>query len=43
VRKTWAIMRRDLIKLSKSPALIVTSVVMSILFLLIFGNSLEGS
>ena len=35
-------MRRDLIKLSKSPALIVTSVVMPILFLLIFGNSLEG-
>src|SRR5579885_901378 len=42
MKKTWAIMRRDLIKLSKSPALIVTSVVMPILFLLIFGNSLEG-
>jgi ABC-2 type transport system permease protein len=35
-------MRRDLIKLSKTPTLIITSVVMPIMFLLIFGNSLEG-
>src|SRR5215469_5035772 len=42
MKKSWAIMRRDLIKLSKSPALIITSVVMPILFLFIFGNSLEG-
>jgi ABC-2 type transport system permease protein len=42
VKKSWAIMRRDLIKLSKSPALIVASVIMPILFLVIFGNSLEG-
>jgi ABC-2 type transport system permease protein len=42
MRKTWAIMRRDLIKLSKTPALIITSIVMPVLFLLIFGNSLEG-
>ncbi len=42
MKKSWAIMRRDLIKLSKTPALIVTSVVMPILFLLIFGASLEG-
>jgi ABC-2 type transport system permease protein len=42
VKKSWAVMRRDLIKLSKAPALIVTSVVMPILFLLIFGNSLQG-
>ncbi len=42
MKKSWAIMRRDLIKLSKTPALIVTSIVMPVLFLLIFGNSLEG-
>jgi ABC-type multidrug transport system permease subunit len=42
MKKSWAVMRRDLIKLSKAPALIVTSVVMPILFLLIFGNSLQG-
>jgi ABC-2 type transport system permease protein len=42
VKKSWAIMQRDLIKLSKTPALIIASVVMPILFLVIFGNSLEG-
>jgi ABC-2 type transport system permease protein len=42
MKKSWAIMRRDLIKLSKAPALVVTSVVMPILFLLIFGSSLQG-
>jgi len=42
VKKSWAIMRRDLIKLSRTPALIITSIVMPVLFLLIFGNSLEG-
>jgi ABC-2 type transport system permease protein len=42
MKKTWAVMRRDLIKLSRSPALIVTSIVMPMLFLVIFGNSLEG-
>jgi ABC-2 type transport system permease protein len=42
MKKSWAIMRRDLIKLSKAPALVVTSVVMPVLFLLIFGNSLQG-
>lgn len=42
MKKSWAVMRRDLIKLSKAPALVVTSVVMPILFLLIFGNSLQG-
>jgi ABC-2 type transport system permease protein len=35
-------MRRDLIKLSRAPALVITSVVMPVLFLLIFGNSLQG-
>ena len=42
MNKSWAVMRRDLIKLSRAPALVVTSVVMPILFLLIFGNSLQG-
>ena len=42
MKKSWAIMRRDLIKLSKTPALIITSIVMPVLFLLIFGNSLQG-
>jgi ABC-2 type transport system permease protein len=42
VKKSWAVMRRDLIKLSKMPTLIITGVVMPILFLVIFGNSLEG-
>src|SRR6516225_1237376 len=35
-------MRRDLIKLSRAPALVVASVVMPVLFLVIFGNSLQG-
>jgi ABC-2 type transport system permease protein len=42
MKKSWAVMRRDLIKLSKAPALIVTTLVMPVLFLLIFGNSLQG-
>jgi ABC-2 type transport system permease protein len=42
MKKSWAVMRRDLIKLSKSPALVITSVVLPVLFLLIFGNSLQG-
>src|SRR5690242_16470985 len=42
MKKSWAVMRRDLIKLSKAPILIITSVVLPILFLLIFGNSLQG-
>jgi ABC-2 type transport system permease protein len=42
MKKSWAVMRRDLIKLSQAPALIVTSIVMPVLFLLIFGNSLQG-
>jgi len=42
MKKSWAVMRRDLIKLSKAPALVVTTLVMPILFLLVFGNSLQG-
>ncbi|HKV53844.1 MAG TPA: ABC transporter permease [Candidatus Binataceae bacterium] len=42
MKKSWAIMRRDLIKLSKAPALVISSVIMPMLFLLIFGNSLQG-
>lgn len=42
MRKTWAIMRRDLLKLGRNPLTIVTSVLLPIIYLLIFGNSFQG-
>ena len=42
MRKTWAIMRRDLLKLSRNPLTIITSVLLPIIYLIIFGNSFQG-
>ncbi len=42
MKKTWAIMRRDLLKLSRTPLTIFTSVLMPIVYLVIFGNSFQG-
>jgi ABC-2 type transport system permease protein len=42
MRKTWSIMRRDLLKLGRNPLTIVTSVLLPIIYLLIFGNSFQG-
>jgi ABC-2 type transport system permease protein len=42
MRKTWAIMRRDLLKLARNPLTIVTSVLLPIIYLVIFGNSFQG-
>ena len=41
MRKTWSIMRRDLLKLGRNPLTIVTSVLLPI-YLVIFGNSFQG-
>jgi ABC-2 type transport system permease protein len=40
--KTWAIMRRDLIKLTRNPLTILVSVLLPIIYLVIFGNSFQG-
>src|ERR1700731_1088563 len=42
MRKTWAIMRRDLLKLGRNPLTIFTSVLLPIIYLVIFGNSFQG-
>ena len=42
MRKTWSIMRRDLLKLARNPLTIVTSVLLPIIYLVIFGNSFQG-
>jgi len=42
MKKSWAIMRRDLLKLSRNPLTIVTSVLLPIIYLVIFGNSFQG-
>src|ERR1700687_5908329 len=42
MKKSWAVMRRDLIKLSRNPLTIVTSVMLTIIYLIIFGNSFQG-
>lgn len=42
MRKVWAVMRRDLIKLSRTPFLIFASLLMPLLYLVILGNSFEG-
>jgi ABC-2 type transport system permease protein len=40
--KTWAIMRRDLLKLMRNPLTIVTTVLLPIIYLVIFGSSFQG-
>lgn len=42
MRKTWAVMRRDLLKLRRNPLTILTSVLLPIIYLVIFGNSFQG-
>lgn len=42
MKKSWAIMRRDLLKLSRNPLTIFTSVLLPIIYLVIFGNSFQG-
>ena len=42
MRKTWSIMRRDLLKLGRNPLTIFTSVLLPIIYLIIFGNSFQG-
>jgi len=42
MKKTWAIMRRDLLKLARNPLTIFSSVLMPIVYLVIFGNSFQG-
>ncbi len=40
--KTWAVMRRDLLKMKRNPLTILTSVLLPIIYLIIFGNSFQG-
>jgi len=42
MRKTWSIMRRDLLKLGRNPLTVFTSVLLPIIYLVIFGNSFQG-
>lgn len=42
MKKSWAIMRRDLLKLSRNPLTIFTAVLLPIIYLVIFGNSFQG-
>jgi ABC-2 type transport system permease protein len=40
--KTWAIMRRDLLKLGRNPLTLVSTILMPIIYLVIIGNSFQG-
>lgn len=40
--KTWAVMRRDLLKLGRNPMTILITVLLPIIYLVIFGNSFQG-
>ncbi len=42
MRRTWAIMRRDLLKISRNPLSIIMTVLLPIIYLVIFGNSFQG-
>src|SRR5258708_5086354 len=42
MRKTWSVMRRDLLKLGRNPLTVFTSVLLPIIYLVIFGNSFQG-
>lgn len=42
MQKSWAIMRRDLIKLSRNPLTMLITVLLPIIYLVIFGNSFQG-
>jgi ABC-2 type transport system permease protein len=41
--KAWAIMRRDLLKLMRNPLTLMTTVLMPIVYLVIIGNSFNGT
>jgi ABC-2 type transport system permease protein len=41
--KMWAIMRRDLLKLSRNPLTLLSTVLMPIVYLIIIGNSFNGN
>lgn len=40
--RVWAVMRRDLLRISRNPFTLVGSVLMPLAYLLILGNSLQG-
>jgi len=42
MKKTWAIMRRDLLKLSRNPLTLLSTILMPIVYLVIIGNSFNG-
>jgi len=42
MKRTWAVMRRDLIKIGRNPLAIITTVLLPIIYLVIFGNSFQG-
>jgi ABC-2 type transport system permease protein len=41
--KIWAIMRRDLLKLSRNPITLIATILMPIVYLVIIGNSFNGT
>ncbi len=41
--KMWAIMRRDLLKLSRNPLTLLSTILMPIVYLVIIGNSFNGN
>src|ERR1700683_566824 len=42
MRKTWAVMRRDLLKRRRNPLTMMVSILLPIIYLVIFGNSFQG-
>jgi ABC-2 type transport system permease protein len=42
MRKTWAVLRRDLLKLRRNPLTVMVSIMLPIIYLAIFGNSFQG-
>jgi ABC-2 type transport system permease protein len=42
MRKTWAVMRRDLLKLRRNPLTVIGSVMLPLIYLVIFGDSFQG-
>src|SRR5579864_4557199 len=43
IMKMWAIMRRDLLKLSRNPLTLLSTILMPIVYLVIIGNSFNGN
>jgi ABC-2 type transport system permease protein len=42
MKKTWAVMRRDLLRLARNPMTILVGVLLPVIYLVIFGNSFQG-